>query len=218
MNQRIIEIAGMVKQGMVTADIGTDHAQLPVWLIRNEIIPKAYACDIGEGPLKMAAENVRNAGLEDRIGVILSDGFEHVPDDVQCAVIAGMGCQTAISILERAVQRLPKLEQIIVQVNTDVPVFRAWLSSRRWTVDGEKLIRDHGHDYIALSFTCADHEPYSEQEILCGIRLARDEAYLRFAAKQISTLEFILSRRKEKDPELQHQLDLWKKSCQEAAA
>ncbi|MBQ6490128.1 MAG: SAM-dependent methyltransferase [Solobacterium sp.] len=218
MNQRIIEIAGMVKQGMVTADIGTDHAQLPVLLIREGIADKAYACDIGEGPLSMAAENVRNAGLQDRIGVILSDGFEHVPEDTQCAVIAGMGCQTAIGILERAEERLPELEQIIVQVNTDVPVFRAWLSGRRYTVEAEKLIRDHGHDYIALSFTCADHEPYSEQEILCGIRLAHDEAYAHFAAKQISTLEFILSKRKERDPQLEHQLELWKDAYHKAAA
>lgn len=218
MNQRIIEIAGMVKQGMVTADIGTDHAQLPVLLIREGIADKAYACDIGEGPLSMAAENVRNAGLQDRIGVILSDGFEHVPEDTQCAVIAGMGCQTAIGILERAEERLPEMEQIIVQVNTDVPVFRAWLSGRRYTVEAEKLIRDHGHDYIALSFTCADHEPYSEQEILCGIRLAHDEAYAHFAAKQISTLEFILSKRKERDPQLEHQLELWKDAYHKAAA
>lgn len=212
MNQRIIEIAGMVRQGMVIADIGTDHAQLPVLLVEEGKALKAYACDVGEGPLKMAAETIGRHGLEDRIITVLSDGFDHVPTDTECAVIAGMGCQTAIGILEREKDRLKDLKQIIVQVNTDVPVFRAWLSDHRYTVDAEKLIRDHGHDYIAISFHCADHEPYSEREILCGIMLAHDLSYARFAGKQIRTLEFILERRNTKDPEILHQLELWRQS------
>ena len=60
-------------------------------------------------------------------------------------------------------------------------------------------------------------EAVQGQEILCGIRLAHDEAYARFAGKQISTLEFILSRRKERDAELERQLELWKDSYRKAA-
>ena len=91
----------MVKQGMILSDIGTDHAFLPIMLVKDGTVPKAYACDITEGPLSIAKKNIAHEGLNDRIQPILSDGFTHVPYDVQCAVIAGMGCDTIISILER---------------------------------------------------------------------------------------------------------------------
>ena len=34
-NTRIETIADMVKEGMVVADIGTDHALLPILLVQN---------------------------------------------------------------------------------------------------------------------------------------------------------------------------------------
>lgn len=197
------------------ADIGTDHAQLPVRLVSEGTVPYAYACDVAEGPLSAAAETVSQAGLNDRIRLILSDGFEKVPEDCECAVIAGMGCQTAVMILENAAERLADLKQIIVQVNTDVPLMRKWISDHGYTVDDEAVVHDRGHDYVIISFTAQPHAPYSEQQILCGILPAvrKDEAYRKYAEKQISTLEFILS--KKEDEQKAHELELWKNARRE---
>ena len=195
MNLRLQKIAEMVKAGMIMADIGTDHAQLPVWLVSKGRVPYAYACDVAEGPLSAAQETVSQAGLNDQIRTILSDG---------------MGCQTAVMILDRAEKRLKDLKQIIVQVNTDVPVMRRWISDHGCSVDGEAVVRDRGHDYVIISFTMHPHAPYSEQEIVCGILLdaENDEVYREYAERRIGTLEFILSRRE--DGQLQHELELWK--------
>ena len=210
MNLRLQKIAEMVKAGMIMADIGTDHAQLPVWLVSKGRVPYAYACDVAEGPLSAAQETVSQAGLNDQIRTILSDGFEKVPEDCECAVIAGMGCQTAVMILDQAEKRLKNLKQIIVQVNTDVPVMRRWISDHGCSVDGEAVVRDRRHDYVIISFTMHPHAPYSEQEIVCGILLdaENDEVYREYAERRIGTLEFILSRRE--DGQLRHELGLWK--------
>ena len=98
-SQRMIEIAKMVKTGMVVADIGTDHAFLPIYLVQKGISPHVYACDVREGPLAIAARNIASYGFDDRIEIILSDGFEKVPEDAETAVIAGMGFFTAKKIL-----------------------------------------------------------------------------------------------------------------------
>ena len=116
MNQRLKAISALVPSGTILADIGTDHGYLPIDLVKRGICPKAYACDV--------------AG---KVFAILSDGFNQVPEDADCAVIAGMGWYTAQAILERAEERLPSFRRIIVQVNGDTDLLRKWISDRRKT-------------------------------------------------------------------------------------
>ena len=168
MNTRIEKIAEMVKPGMVVADIGTDHAFLPILLIRKGISGKVYACDISESPLKQARANIARKGLTDAVIPILSDGFDNVPSDTEGAVLAGMGYYTAAAILEKAMVRLPDLKQIIVEVNRNVREMRQWISDHHFTIEDEECIRDRDFDYIAISFTAEEHAPYSSEEILLG--------------------------------------------------
>ena len=92
---RLKAIADCVPEGTIVADIGTDHAFLPVELIASGKIERAYACDIGTGPLEHARATVAEAGLQAQISLILTPGLEKVPQDAQVAVIAGMGWMTA---------------------------------------------------------------------------------------------------------------------------
>ena len=63
LSKRLQTIADFVKKNSVVADIGTDHAHIPIYLIKNNIIDKAYACDINKGPLEKAKENIENFGV-----------------------------------------------------------------------------------------------------------------------------------------------------------
>jgi len=82
------------------ADVGTDHAQLPIVLLRDGIVPKAVALDVAEGPFQNAKKAAR--GLEDQLSVRLSDGLEGlVPNEVATICICGMGGNTVAAILER---------------------------------------------------------------------------------------------------------------------
>ena len=48
---RLQLVADFVDRGSRVADIGTDHAYLPVYLVEQNIIPGAIASDLREGPL-----------------------------------------------------------------------------------------------------------------------------------------------------------------------
>lgn len=217
-NRRIQKIAEMVKPGMVTADIGTDHAFLPILLIRNNIAPRVYACDISEGPLKQAAANIAREGMQDRIIPILSDGFAQVPEDAEAAVLAGMGYYTAAAILENAMNRLSSFRQIIVEVNRNVREMRQWISDHHFTIEDEECIHDRNFDYIAISFTAGQHAPYSRQEILCGPLLMQKqtETYRAYCLKQIGRMEKILAH--SKDPvrraEAEEEKEMWNNAMQ----
>lgn len=195
-NIRLEKIADMVKKGVTAADIGTDHAFLPVLLINAHTCTKVYACDVAKGPLHAAEENIQRAGLSSSIPVILSDGLQNVPQDADACIIAGMGCMTAVQILEAAKDRIPQMKQIIVEVNRDTDKMREWISQQEYTIEDEIYVNDRGHDYVAVSFSAEHHAPYTKEELLLGPVLLkkREPAYVAYCERMIKKIDLIIKQ------------------------
>ena len=102
LSPRLAAVASFVGTGSV-ADIGTDHAQLPIWLVQNGR-PRALASDINEGPCQRARVNIYQWGLHGKIKVKCCAGLDGIedfsPDNI---VIAGMGGELITSILAESV-------------------------------------------------------------------------------------------------------------------
>ncbi len=202
MNYRIEQIANMIQEGTILADIGTDHGQLPIYLVKNGVISKAYACDVARGPLSSAEANIIQEGLQDKIQVVLSNGFENVPNDATSAVIAGMGYHTAIMILENAMNRLSNFKQIIVQVNGDVDLFRKWICDHQFRICNEKFIADKGFGYVAIHFDLQKGDVLTNEEFILGpiLKNQNDEAYISYLKRRLASDEKILSLKPKTDP------------------
>lgn len=91
LSKRLKAIYDMVNSPCILADIGCDHAMLPIALMQSGKCEKAYACDIHIGPLQRGAKAIKEVHLEDRIHTVLSDGLQNVADDITCITIAGYG-------------------------------------------------------------------------------------------------------------------------------
>lgn len=101
LSKRLAAVADMVTPGLVLADIGTDHAYIPIYLVEQQIIPRAIAADANRGPLARASAHIREHALEEKIETRLSDGLAAFsPEEAQSIVIAGMGGALTIRILE----------------------------------------------------------------------------------------------------------------------
>lgn len=101
LNQRLQACAAWIADGKTVCDVGTDHAYLAAELLRKERCQHVIASDIGEGPLQTARRTLEQAGLLQRATLLLSDGLEQVDGtDVSHVVIAGMGGETIIHILQ----------------------------------------------------------------------------------------------------------------------
>ena len=78
LSPRLQMAADMVRPCEAAADIGTDHAYIPVYLIKNGICPSAVAADLKEGPLANARAAVSAYGLTENIALRLSDGLDNI--------------------------------------------------------------------------------------------------------------------------------------------
>ncbi len=164
---RLKTVFDMLDKGMIVADIGSDHAFLPIDLVKSGKCPKAYACEVANGPLLSAINNIEKHGLIDKVIPIKSDGLENVPSDTQAIVIAGMGYYTVKKILEDNLSRLSSFKQIIIQVNLDVDLLRRWISEKHFTILNEVMVYKK-HYYTIIEISTDYHERYSKEEILFG--------------------------------------------------
>ena len=131
---RLEAIAALVPQNCVVADIGTDHAYLPVWLMQKGLIKAAIAADIAEGPCRAAQTNIGLYGLKDKIEVRRGSGLTVLkPGEADGAVIAGMGGSTIVQILEESPEVAKTLKFLIVQPMAGGRVKTAGaLQTKRW--------------------------------------------------------------------------------------
>ena len=149
LNSRLLACAGYV-QGNFICDVGTDHAFLPIYLVQNGIAEKAVAGDIRKGPLQSAVQNITKAGLQDKIRTVLSDGLQNVPPDgLTDIIIAGMGGETIIHILETCPFSL-KNSNLIFQPMTKAELLRKWLYEHGFEIQDETCVPDKKFLYAVM--------------------------------------------------------------------
>ena len=156
LSKRLQAVASLVQRGTTAADIGTDHAYVPVHLVRSKAVPRAIAMDINEGPLLRAKETVRSFGLEDVIEIRLSDGLEKLrPGEAGCIIIAGMGGPLTIRILERHPEVTRSASRLVLQPQSEIRQVRAWLFRQGMTIIREDMVLEDGKYYPMMN-VCTD--------------------------------------------------------------
>ncbi len=151
LDTRLQTVASFVRKGSRVADIGTDHALLPVWLVQNGICPSAIASDIVKGPVAAATRTIEQAGETARIEVRLGDGLSTVqPHEVEDIVIAGMGGETIAAILQAAPWVQDERYRLILQPMTRAEVLRRYLWDTGFDIISETPIQKGRHWYTVL--------------------------------------------------------------------
>lgn len=163
---RLEEIAACIRSSRVIADIGTDHAYLPIELIQRGICEQALACDVRSGPLQRAQEHIQAAGLQEKIETRLSDGFEKIMQgEADTAVIAGMGGLLICEILQAENARpkniLKEMKQLILQPQSEWDAVRRTLHSLSFQIETERLVLDRDKYYWI--FVCSQGYQHFEK-------------------------------------------------------
>lgn len=178
LSTRLAAIAAQVPPGSRLADIGTDHAYLPAYLILEGTIPFAVASDVNRGPLDRGRETARLAGVEEKIGFRLSDGLRGMrEDEADVIVIAGMGGELISRILSEAPWTKDKL--LLLQPMTAQPELRRWLNGNGYRIERETVVREGRKLYVILTVRGGVDEPYSIGELWAGRQREGEDSPLR---------------------------------------
>lgn len=222
LSKRLQTIADFVKKNSVVADIGTDHAHIPIYLIENNIIDKAYACDINKGPLEKAKENIANFGVSKNIVLRLSNGLDKMSNkEVDTIIIAGMGGELIIDILNRGKVFFDKKNTFILSPHTKVDEVRDYLIRNGFKIIKEDMCIDEGKFYTVMEVRYTENTVmYSEAELLYGKYLIENKhpVLLRFLKKEEEKYINILSNtglNEDRKKELRHRLDIIKETMNE---
>ena len=151
LSPRLAAVAGLVPPGARVADIGCDHGYLSLYLAESGIAVGCIASDVREGPLSAARENVRAAGMGDRIELRLGDGLSGIaPEEADCVVLAGMGGDTMREILQAATWIAEGRHTLVLQPQSHTDTLRLWLSGQGFSVTAERVVHDRGHLYVTF--------------------------------------------------------------------
>lgn len=148
---RLALVASFVRQGAKLADIGTDHAYLPVFLVNSGVCPSAIASDVREGPLERAKLTAHTFGAEKKIRFSLADGLAGISstqaDDI---VIAGMGGELITEIILHCAWLKNPAKHIVLQPMTAQNELHDFLCENGFTIEKESVVTEKKGNKIYL--------------------------------------------------------------------
>ena len=192
LSKRLSAAASFVRDGAVCADIGTDHAYLPIHLVGKGIADFAVASDINEGPIASANENIKKYGLEQSISVRRADGLAGIevfrPDDI---MILGMGGELIARIIEDAPWTKDNGINLCLQPMTHPEYLRKFLLDNGYEIIDEAIAEEEKIYQIILARYSGVSDSYTPEELLLGkINIARGgEALIRLGEHWIKVIE-----------------------------
>ena len=197
-NQRLKKVSEYIK-GDYLADIGSDHAYLPIYAIENNLTARAIAGEVIRGPFDASVKNVRAHGLESVISVELGDCLTVLKTDnaITSITICGMGGPLITKILRAGQEKLTNRPRLILQSNIQSQPIRVLLQQLNYTIVDEVLMTEKGHTYEII---VADYSPEIKNLSLLELKFGpillsqKSELFYQKWERELTALEHILTQ------------------------
>ncbi|MGA9290107.1 MAG: tRNA (adenine(22)-N(1))-methyltransferase TrmK [Anaerobacillus sp.] len=162
LSERLKMVASFVPEGSRVADIGSDHAYLPCYLMNHNRISGAVAGEVNEGPYQSAINQVKRSGFTNEITVRKGNGLEVISSgEVDVITIAGMGGQLIRDILIEGRDKLENVKRLVLQPNVAAHLLRERLAELGWELVDERILEEDNKIYEVLVFDIGNGErPY----------------------------------------------------------
>ncbi len=212
---RLKLIADKVPVCSVVADIGTDHAYIPVYLIQQKKCQHAIASDVKPGPVKVANRNISKYKLNDKIETRMGSGLETLKaNEADTVIIAGMGGTLLAELLDAHPEKVSGNTILVLQPMNDLHVVRKWLYDNRFEIYDEELTAEGNKIYCVLSARYSGkNKEYTEFQLHVGELLVAKkdpllQDYCKMKASQIDRVLKQLSDMKDNEELLKYHEDL----------
>ncbi|MBO0449556.1 tRNA (adenine-N(1))-methyltransferase [Enterococcus sp. MJM12] len=201
LSQRLTVVGNAVPKGARLADIGSDHAYLPVALMLAGKISYAVCGEVVKGPFHSAQKQVAKSGLNNQIVVRLADGLAAIEaaDEIDTITIAGMGGTLIASILEdgKINGQLSGKERLVLQPNVGEQNVRRWLQKEGYEILTESILAENDKIYeVIVAKKTAVKKELSPIEIFFGPHLLaeKNSVFLKKWRQEQQALEKVLGQ------------------------
>lgn len=190
-SKRLIEISNLIEDNSNIIDVGCDHALLDIYLFKNKKNVKIIASDIKEGPLEQAKRNISK--FKYPIRVKLGSGLDPIEEDIDTVVIAGMGGDTIIDILQKGKDKLKNVKKMILSPQSEWKRIRECMVSLGFYIEDEKLIED-GNKYYLIIKVAKGIKKYSDKEIEYGPILLKEKSsiFIDFYTRELNAKKNVI--------------------------
>lgn len=189
---RLRQLADWIPRGATFADIGTDHALLPVWLVLDGRLRRCIASDLRPEPLRRARATAKLWGVS---GILfrLCDGLSGIrPDEADTIAIAGLGGENIAAILDKAPWTRDGKHTLLLQPMTRAETLRGYLSENGYAIRREALVRERGILYPVMEASGGEMRLTPGQRY-GGAGLSRDPLGDRYLIEKILRLQNALA-------------------------
>lgn len=166
--KRLMEIVNIIDNDKSVIDIGTDHGLVPLYLAKNKISTDILATDISAPSLKKLEDKLDD-DLREIIKTKVTDGFKSIEaKENQVAVIAGMGGNTIIDIIDKSLDFAKNLDYMILASNIATEKLRDYLIQNNFEILRDFLTFEHGKYYDILKVSYGNSRQLSLSDIYYG--------------------------------------------------
>jgi len=202
---RLQAIADGINNCEVLVDVGTDHANLPIYLILKGKAAKAIASDINKGPIEIARKRIKQYKLESKIEARQGSGLTVLkPQEADTIVIAGMGGMLISEIIEQSKEVAEAAKVLIMQPMLDSGKLRRYLMENGYDIFEEELAKEGKKIYeiIWAKFTGEKQVISSLMDIGHKILEKKHPLALELIDKKVTELQNIIQKLGEPETEM----------------
>lgn len=150
LSNRLSTLTKYVPQGSRVIDVGTDHAYVPIYLMKNNIATSCMATDINKGPLVKAKQNIDKYRIPN-IRLKQTSGLQGITEeDGNVIMISGMGGYLIVDILKAAMPVVKAADRLILQPQQDIDEVRKFLHANGFKIVTEDFAKDDDKYYTVL--------------------------------------------------------------------
>ncbi|MGM9857726.1 MAG: tRNA (adenine(22)-N(1))-methyltransferase [Bacilli bacterium] len=196
LSNRLETIKRFVPPQCIPADVGADHGYLICSLLIDNIVELGYAVENKKGPFTHLCETIKLYSLENKVYPLFSSGIRDLPDNVNTLILAGMGSESIIEILNARKDFLSHIDMIICDSHTNLFYLRSEMQKLGFYVKNEEIIQEKNIYYEIVVFIKDSTLNYSLTELKYGPILLKNKSkvYIKKYNEYLTKLESILNK------------------------